>query len=61
MGKEAIEDKLDEKAREDTRRLIPLQRFGDADDISWATLFLCSRQAGYITGQSLAVDGGLQL
>jgi NAD(P)-dependent dehydrogenase (short-subunit alcohol dehydrogenase family) len=61
MGKEAIEGKLGEKAREDTRRLIPLQRFGDADDISWAALFLCSRQAGYITGQSLAVDGGLQL
>jgi 3-oxoacyl-[acyl-carrier protein] reductase len=52
---------LDEKARENTRRLVPLTRFGEADDIAWAALFLASRQASYITGQSLAVDGGLQL
>lgn len=61
MGKAAIQDKLDEKTRESTRRLVPLQRFGEADDIAWAVLFLASRQAGYITGQSIAVDGGLQL
>jgi NAD(P)-dependent dehydrogenase (short-subunit alcohol dehydrogenase family) len=61
LGKAAIQDKLDEKTRESTRRLVPLQRFGDADDIGWAALFLASRQANYITGQSLAVDGGLQL
>jgi len=61
LGKTAIQDKLDEKTRESTRRLVPLQRFGEADDIAWAVLFLASRQAGYVTGQSLAVDGGLQL
>jgi NAD(P)-dependent dehydrogenase (short-subunit alcohol dehydrogenase family) len=61
LGKTAIQDKLDEKTRETTRRLVPLQRFGEADDIAWAVLFLASRQAGYVTGQSLAVDGGLQL
>jgi NAD(P)-dependent dehydrogenase (short-subunit alcohol dehydrogenase family) len=61
LGKAAIRDKLDDKTRERTRRLVPLQRFGEADDIAWAVLFLSSRQASYITGQSLAVDGGLQL
>jgi NAD(P)-dependent dehydrogenase (short-subunit alcohol dehydrogenase family) len=61
LGKVALQDKLDEKARENTRRLVPLTRFGEADDIAWAALFLASRQASYITGQSLAVDGGLQL
>ena len=61
LGKAAIQDKLDDKTRESTRRLVPLQRFGEADDIAWAVLFLVSRQASYITGQSLAVDGGLQL
>jgi NAD(P)-dependent dehydrogenase (short-subunit alcohol dehydrogenase family) len=61
LGKVALQDKLDEKAREGTRRLVPLTRFGEADDIAWAALFLASRQASYITGQSLAVDGGLQL
>jgi NAD(P)-dependent dehydrogenase (short-subunit alcohol dehydrogenase family) len=61
LGKAAIQDKLDDKTRESTRRLVPLQRFGEADDIGWAVLFLASRQASYVTGQSLAVDGGLQL
>jgi NAD(P)-dependent dehydrogenase (short-subunit alcohol dehydrogenase family) len=61
LGRVAIQDKLDEKTRESTRRLLPLQRFGEADDIAWAVLFLASRQANYVTGQSLAVDGGLQL
>lgn len=62
LGKIGIEEKLDEKTREAIRtKTIPLQRFGEADDIAYAALFLCSRQAGFITGQSLAVDGGLQL
>jgi NAD(P)-dependent dehydrogenase (short-subunit alcohol dehydrogenase family) len=61
LGKKGLEEKLDEKTREATRRQIPLQRFGAADDIAWAALFLCSREANFITGQSLAVDGGLQL
>lgn len=61
LGKKGLEEKLDDEAREATRRQIPLQRFGAADDVAWAALFLCSREASFITGQSLAVDGGLQL
>lgn len=62
LGKQALDEKLDEKARQQILRgVIPLQRFGEADDIAWATLFLCSKQAGFITGQSLAVDGGAQV
>ncbi len=61
LGKKGLEEKLDEKTREATRRHTPLQRFGTADDIACAVLFLCSREASFITGQSLAVDGGLQL
>jgi NAD(P)-dependent dehydrogenase (short-subunit alcohol dehydrogenase family) len=62
LGKQALDDKLDENARETIRRqTIPLQRFGEANDVAWATLFLCSRQAGFITGQTLAVDGGAQI
>jgi NAD(P)-dependent dehydrogenase (short-subunit alcohol dehydrogenase family) len=62
LGKQALDEKLDEKTRESIRRqTIPLQRFGTADDIGWATLFLCSREAAFITGQTLAVDGGAQI
>jgi NAD(P)-dependent dehydrogenase (short-subunit alcohol dehydrogenase family) len=62
LGKQALDEKLDAKTRESIRKqTIPLQRFGTADDIAWATLFLCSQQAGFITGQTLAVDGGAQI
>jgi len=62
LGKQALDEKLDEKTSESIRKqTIPLQRFGTADDIGWATLFLCSREAAFITGQTLAVDGGAQI
>jgi 3-oxoacyl-[acyl-carrier protein] reductase len=38
--------------------VLPLQRLGSPDDIAAAVSFLCSSEAGWITGQVLAVDGG---
>jgi 3-oxoacyl-[acyl-carrier protein] reductase len=38
---------------------IPAGRMGDPDEFGAACAFLCSRQAGYITGQTIGVDGGL--
>ena len=37
---------------------IPAKRFGDPAEFGAACAFLCSAQAGYITGQSLLIDGG---
>ena len=39
----------------------PLKRIGAPEDVASAILFLCSAQAGYITGGSLSVDGGFRL
>ena len=38
---------------------IPLQRFGQPEDIAGVAAFLCSPAANYITGQILTVDGGM--
>ncbi len=37
---------------------IPLKRLGSVDDIGHAAVFLASKEAAYITGQTLIVDGG---
>jgi 3-oxoacyl-[acyl-carrier protein] reductase len=39
----------------------PMGRAGSPDDVAAAALFLCSEAAGFITGQTLTVDGGLSL
>lgn len=41
--------------------LIPLKRFGAPQDIAAMVAFLCSDAAGYVTGQVLAVDGGMSM
>ena len=50
-------EKWVEAARENTA----LKRFGSAEDIAEAVLFLASRQSAYTTGQSLCLDGGFAL
>jgi len=44
--------------RADYHDAIPLNRYGREQEIADAIRFLCSEQASYITGQTLAVDGG---
>jgi 3-oxoacyl-[acyl-carrier protein] reductase len=41
--------------------LTALGRFGEPDEIAAAVAFLCTPDAGYITGQTLAVDGGISM
>ncbi len=43
---------------EDVARGIPAGRIGDPPEFGAVCAFLCSRQAGYITGQTIGVDGG---
>jgi 3-oxoacyl-[acyl-carrier protein] reductase len=37
---------------------IPLKKLGTVEDIGYAALFLASKEAGYITGQTIIIDGG---
>jgi 3-oxoacyl-[acyl-carrier protein] reductase len=52
-------DSLSEETQKKILGRIPMGRFGTAEDVSHAVLFLCSDGAGYITGQVLTIDGGM--
>lgn len=52
---------LDEKLREEHMKGIPLGRFGQASDVAEVVAFLCSSAAGYITGQTIGVNGGMYM
>ena len=47
-----------EQARAERIATMPAGRFGNSDEFGAACAWLCSRQAGYITGQNWLVDGG---
>jgi len=51
-------DGLGEEYLETMAASIPLKRLGDVADIANAALFFASDEAGYVTGQTLVVDGG---
>ena len=48
-----------EEAERRSRAAIPARRVGEPGEFGDACAFLCSAQAGYITGQSLLIDGGV--
>lgn len=43
---------------EKVKSMLPLQRWGSADDIGQAAVFFASRRANYVTGQTISVSGG---
>lgn len=52
-------DELDEQTKEMMLSQIPLGKYGTTDDVANAVLFLASDASAYITGQTIAIDGGM--
>lgn len=52
-------DKLSEKYLKKMLKLIPQGRFGTAEEVAGVVSFLLSKDAGYITGQVIQMDGGI--
>ena len=52
-------DVLSDTMKENILNTIPLKRMGNVMDIAHTVAFLASENAGYITGQTIRVDGGI--
>jgi len=57
----AMTDALNEKQREGILGVVPAGKLGKADDIAAAAIYLASAEAGYVTGQTLHVNGGMAM
>ncbi|MBR3632629.1 MAG: 3-oxoacyl-[Elusimicrobiaceae bacterium] len=57
----AMTDALSEEMKEKALEAVVLKRFAEPQDIAKAVMFLASQDAAYITGQVLAVNGGLYI
>ena len=54
-------DVLDDRQKEGLLGRVPMGRLGEADEIAASTVFLASKEAGYITGGTLHVNGGMAM
>jgi len=54
-------DVLPPMIKDKVQELIPLRRFGKVEDIAAMVAFLAGESAGYVTGQVIAVDGGMTM
>ena len=54
-------DKLNDKQREGIVARIPANRAGTVDEVAAAVVFLAATEAGYVTGQTLHVNGGMAM
>jgi 3-oxoacyl-[acyl-carrier protein] reductase len=52
---------LNEKAKEEYSKVIPLGRFGKSEEVASLTCFLLSQASSYMTGEVLKIDGGLYI
>jgi 3-oxoacyl-[acyl-carrier protein] reductase len=57
----AMTDALNEQQRESILSRIPLGAMGSGEDIGAAVVYLASREAGYVTGQTLHINGGMAM
>jgi 3-oxoacyl-[acyl-carrier protein] reductase len=59
--KSAMTDALSEKLREAILEKVPAKRLGTADDIAAAVVYLASDEAGWVTGQTFHINGGMAM
>ena len=52
---------LSDKVKDQIKGQVPAGRFADAEEVAEVVEFLAGEDAGYVTGQTIAVDGGMTM
>ena len=52
---------LPEKVKDQIRDQVPAGRFGEPEEVAEVVAFLAGEASGYVTGQTIAVDGGMTM
>jgi len=52
---------LNPKQTEEIAKMIPAKRFGTPEEVAAGVVYLASEEAGYITGQTLHINGGMAM
>lgn len=58
LAKQVLQD---EDYKKEVLERTPMKRIGEPEEVASVVAFLCSKGAGYITGQTIAVDGGFSI
>ncbi len=59
--KTPMTDGLNDKQTEEITKMIPSQRYGTPEEIAAGALYLASNEGGYVTGQTLHINGGMAM
>ena len=59
--KTAMTDNLADEQKQTMLNRIPIGRFGDPADVAGCVTFLASKEGGYLTGQTMHVNGGMAM
>ncbi len=59
MSKAGLTEEMQKGAKDQFTSIVPMKRYGTADEVASSVLYLASDDSSFVTGSNLRVDGGM--